>query len=89
MPVAIPVSVGRTASVISVAIAANANPTPMPRNGIASRICHGSSFQIANEPAAAAENNIPATSGHLNPVFRPINPAAGPAKSSITDAGTM
>ena len=88
MPVATPVSDGRTASVISVAIAAKAKPTPMPSTAKATRICHVSVFQNASITAEIPESSIPAASGHFDPIRRPITPAAGPAKSRVTELGS-
>ena len=59
MPVATPVSVGRTLSVISVAIAANAKPTPTPSTSMAARICHDSSCQPARAAAEIADEEHP------------------------------
>ncbi len=88
IPVATPVSVGRTDSVISVAIAANEKPTPTPRNGIAARISQGRSWNAASMPLAIAIVTIPIESGHFMLTRRPITPASGPAKSKTTDAGS-
>ena len=87
IPVATPVSVGRTASVMSVAMAAKAKPTPMPSTGMEARICHGLSCQPASEAADIDTSSMPAASGHLKPIRRPISPASGPAKSRVIELG--
>ena len=87
MPVATPVSVGRTASVISVAMAANAKPMPTPSTNIAMRICQERSWKAASDAAAAETRASPAARGHLEPIRRPISPAIGPANSSANELG--
>jgi hypothetical protein len=88
IPVATPVSVGRTASVIRVAMAAKAKPTPTPSTGMDARICHGLSCHSVSDPAEIDTSSMPAASGHLNPTFRPISPASGPAKSKANELGS-
>ena len=88
IPVATPVSVGRTASVMSVAMAAKAKPTPTPSTGMAARICHGLSCHSVSEPAEIDTSSMPAASGHLKPTRRPMSPASGPANSRVTELGS-
>ncbi len=88
MPPATPVSDGRTVCAMIVAIAANAKPMPMPNTGWLATICQGSSCQIASIPAPMPVSAIPIDIGHLNPMCRPISPAAGPANSSTIELGS-
>src|ERR1044071_530690 len=67
MPVATPVSVGRTASTISFAIAANANGTPTPISTIQAEISPGWSWRRASRAMPAAVRSSPSTSGSREP----------------------
>ena len=58
IPVATPVSDGRTASVISVAIDASANPIPAPSTAIGIKISQDRSFQSASDADARASDAI-------------------------------
>src|SRR5437867_5468021 len=87
IPDATPVSSGRTFSAISVAIAANAKPMPMPSTAWLTQICQGRSWNAASPDAEAATSASPIASGHLKPIRLPRRPATGPANSSITERG--
>ena len=88
MPLATPVSDGRTDCAMIVAIAAKAKPMPTPKIGWLATTCQGSSCQIASIADATETSAIPIASGHLNPTLRPSRPPIGPAKSSTIALGS-
>ena len=67
MPVATPVSVGRTLSTISLGMTANANPMPTPQKMNAMAGCQGSACQVAMPAEPSATRSIPVTSGTRSP----------------------
>jgi hypothetical protein len=60
IPVATPVSVGRTASVMSFGMAANATATPAEATANQNMSCHGAACQMARPGAADGDDHEPA-----------------------------
>ena len=89
MPVAIPVSVDRTASTISLGITAKAKPMPTPQRMNHRAGCHGSAWNIAMPADPIATRTIPATSGPRWPYRAPTAPANGPAKRIDREVGSI
>ena len=88
IPLATPISSASTLSAIRAAIAANAAPTPTPSSALATSTGNGSSWAVAKSSAATLTINIPPANGHFEPMWRPIVPASGPAKSIAIELGS-
>src|SRR5215207_10017320 len=88
IPVATPVSVGRTAVTMMFAIAAKVIGMPRPKTSIAATTCHGSSCHSASIMRPIVASVIPMLSGHFDPQRRPITPARGPIRKPARAAGT-
>ena len=88
MPVAMPVSDGRTASTISFAIAAKAKGTPTPMKTMPIEIWYGCMWKTASDAMPTAASTSPPMSGRREPYRIPRRPAIGPATKPSRPPGS-
>jgi hypothetical protein len=88
IPVATPVSVGRTTSTMILAMAAKVIGRPAPRTSRPRTMCHPSECHTAMNPSPIAPSSIPRLSGHFACTWRLITPASGPLAKPVTALGS-